>query len=54
MQFLYTVECLALGLLALWIGLVAAAQGAWVGPLFGFVGAAMLTASIVARARHNV
>lgn len=53
MQFLYTVECVLIACTALWIGLVAAAQGAWVGPLFGFVGAAMLTASIVARARYG-
>lgn len=53
MQFLYTLEALALGLLALWIGGVAAAAGSVAALPLGFVGAALTTACFVARARHG-
>lgn len=53
MQFLYTLEALALGLLALWAGGVAAAAGSVAALPLGFVGAALTSACIVARARHG-
>ena len=53
MQFLYTLEALAIGLLALWIGGVAASAGSMLALPLGFVGAALTSACFVARARHG-